>query len=80
MAKEIKKREWDILAEEWFNQHGYAFTYKRQYPCKTVFEIEKSGMTDKIEITEAFLSKDFSVPMNLIGEMLEKKRQQKKEA
>jgi hypothetical protein len=79
MAKQIRQREWDRLAEEWFSNHGYTFEYKRQYPCKTIFEIHKAGITDKLEISEAFLAQDFSIPMNLIGEMLEKKRQIKKE-
>lgn len=75
MAKEIQKRQYDKLAEKWFEKHGYTYKYLKQYPSRTEFEIEKDGITDKAYIDIHMMSVNFNKCMNLIGECWERKRE-----
>jgi len=75
MAKQIQKRQYDKLAEKWFEKHGYTYKYIKQYPSRTEFEIEKDGITDKAYISINMMAVDFNKAMNLVGETFEMKRE-----
>ena len=75
MKKEIQKRQYDKLAEKWFDKHGYKYRYLKQYPSRTEFEIEKDGITDIAYISINMMSDNFNKCMNIIGEAWEMKRE-----
>lgn len=75
MAKEIPKRQYDKLAEKWFEAHGYTYKYIKQYPSRTEFEIEKDGIIDRAYISINMMAVDFNKAMNLVGEAFEMKRE-----
>ena len=72
---QVQKRQYDKLAEKWFEKHGYTYKYLKQYPSRTEFEIEKDGITDKTYISINMMAVDFTKAMNLVGETFEMKRE-----
>ena len=49
--------KWDFSKEEkyaieWLNKNGYNGKIVKQYISKTIFEIEKDGVTDKFELPQ----------------------------
>lgn len=49
--------KWDFSKEEkfaikWFEENGYSGRIIKQYISKTIFEIEKDGVTDKFELPQ----------------------------
>lgn len=40
----------ELLAEQWFMDNGYGFKLEKQYVSKTVYTVQKDGLTDKFEL------------------------------
>lgn len=55
--------KWDFSKEEkyviqWFNDNGYDGKIIKQYISKTIFEISKDGITDKLELPQGIVFKN----------------------
>lgn len=52
---DLTNQKWDFSKEEnyavnWFKNHGYNLRLEKQYINKTIFTIEKDGVSDKFEL------------------------------
>ena len=52
---DTKKAKWDLSKEEnfaidWLKRNGFIVTLYRQYMSKTIFTVERDGITENIEI------------------------------
>lgn len=66
---DISNAKWDFSKEEkfvieWLNKHYFEGKIVKQYVSKTIFQIEKDGVSDKFELPQGIVFKDISAYMN----------------
>lgn len=54
---DISNAKWDFSKEEnyaieWLNKNGFSGKITKQYITKTIFEISKNGITDRLEFPQ----------------------------
>lgn len=62
---DISKCKWDFSKEEkfvikWLDDNGFNGKILKQYVSKTIFEIEKDGITDRFELPQGIVFKNIS--------------------
>lgn len=86
---DVRNAKWNFSKEEkyaidWLNKNGFTGELKRQYIGKTIFLVEKDGVSDKLEVqnnAENFsISKfmnQFEVNWNALCELVKLRQQAK---
>ena len=60
---DISNAKWDFSKEEkfvikWFEENGFTGKIVKQYVTKTIFEISKDGITDRLELPQGVVFKN----------------------
>jgi hypothetical protein len=66
---DISGKKWDFSKEEeyaikWLNDNGFNGKLEKQYISKTIFTIEKDGITEKFELPQGIKNMNISAYMD----------------